>query len=56
MDLKTLLYLIASSLFFSGCSGYTFEPENSAPKNEHEAVVKAQQSALTEQQEIMLNE
>jgi hypothetical protein len=43
-------------MFLSGCTGYTFEPENSAPKNEYEAVVKAQQGALTQQQEAILNE
>jgi len=53
---KTLLYTTICVLLLGGCSGYTFEPENSAPKNEHEALVKAQQSALAEQQESMLNE
>jgi PBP1b-binding outer membrane lipoprotein LpoB len=53
---RILVYTTVYALLLHGCSGYTFEPENSAPKNEHEAFVKAQQSALIQQQQVILNE
>jgi PBP1b-binding outer membrane lipoprotein LpoB len=49
------VYLITALLLINGCSGYTFEPINTPPKTEHEAMVKEQQNALTQQQEMILN-
>jgi len=50
-----MIYATLLGLFLSGCSDYTLEPANSAPKNEHEMIVKKQQQALEEQQQMALD-
>jgi hypothetical protein len=47
--------MISVILWLNGCTGYTFEPVNTPPKTEHEAIVKSQQKVLTQQQEMILN-
>jgi PBP1b-binding outer membrane lipoprotein LpoB len=52
---KNLFYTLLFTLLLNGCTGYTFEPAQTAPKNEHDMIVKKQQQALAEQQETMLD-
>lgn len=52
--MRTLLSLIAVTALFTGCT-YTFEPQDKAPQTEHDKMVKAQQRALAEQQNSVLN-
>ena len=53
--MRTLFSLIAVTVLFTGCTGYTFEPQDKAPQTEHDKMVKAQQRALAEQQNSVLN-
>ena len=53
--MRMLLSLIAVTALFTGCTGYTFEPQDKAPQTEHDKIVKAQQRALAEQQNSVLN-
>jgi len=53
--LKHLFLTTLFALLFGGCTNYTLEPANSAPKNEHEMIVKKQQQALEEQQQMALD-
>jgi hypothetical protein len=47
--------MISMILWLSGCAGYTFEPIDTPPATEHEAIVKSQQNALSQQQKMLLN-
>jgi len=53
--MKILLYATSLSIFFTGCSNFTFEPEHTPPKSELEQIIQSQQSAMTEQEEAVLN-
>jgi hypothetical protein len=53
--MRTLFSLLLLSTLFTGCTNYSFEPQNTAPQNEHDKIVKSQQQALTEQQNSVLN-
>jgi len=53
--LKAIIYTLAATAFFTGCAQFTFEPENTPPKTELDQVVQAQQGAMTEQQDSVLN-
>ncbi|MCF6206841.1 MAG: hypothetical protein L3J47_08150 [Sulfurovum sp.] len=53
--MKNLFYLTLFALLMNGCTGYTFEPENTAPQTEHDMLVKKQQQALAQQQEMLLD-
>jgi len=53
--MRIFFYFIVILGLFTGCTNYTFEPKNKAPQNEHEKLVQAQQHALQEQQNSVLN-
>ena len=53
--MKIFFYLITASILFIGCSNITFQPRDTAPQTEHDKMVKAQQRALEEQQNSVLN-
>jgi hypothetical protein len=55
-NLKQLASAITLALFMAGCSEFTFQPEGTPPKTEHDKLVRAQQEALAQQQETTLNE
>jgi PBP1b-binding outer membrane lipoprotein LpoB len=52
---KNLFYAALFTLLLNGCTDYTFEPAQTAPKNEHDMIVQKQQQALAEQQEAILD-
>jgi len=53
--MRTFFYLIAVLALLTGCTNYTFEPQNKAPQTEHDRLIQAQQHALQEQQNSVLN-
>ena len=52
---KQLFFTTLFALLLSGCTDYTLEPANTAPQNEHDMIVKKQQQALQEQQQMALD-
>jgi len=48
--------LLTLGCLMTGCSSFTFEPENRAPQTELDQVVQSQQEALQQQQQAALNE
>ncbi len=53
--MRTLFSLLMLSLLFTGCTNYSFQPQDTAPQTEYDKMVKSQQQALTEQQNAVLN-
>ena len=53
--MKQLILLLTLSIFFNGCTQFTFSPIDEAPQNEHDKLIKRAQNALEEQQSAALN-
>jgi len=53
--MKSFFYLITASILFAGCTNFTFQPEHTAPKTEHDKIIYNQQQALKAQQEAAID-
>jgi len=53
---KVLISLAFGAMMTTGCTQFTFQPESTPPKTEHDKLVRAQQEALAQQQQTTLNE